>query len=77
MEGGSINHAIMGTPQGGVISPLLSNIALHGLEDVAEGCLVYKKDSSKKRKNRGDLFFCRYADDFIIGHEDLEINWEH
>jgi RNA-directed DNA polymerase len=46
-----------GTPQGGVISPLLSNIALHGLEDcVSQGIL----------KN-GQLI--RYADDFVYLHE--------
>ncbi len=46
-----------GTPQGGVISPLLSNIALHGLEEcVSQGIL---KD--------GQLI--RYADDFVYLHE--------
>lgn len=40
-----------GTPQGGVISPLLSNIALHGMEE-----LVSKRG----------VYFVRYADDFLI-----------
>ncbi len=46
----------MGTPQGGVISPLLSNIALHGLEEyVCKGILK-------------DGFLIRYADDFVFIH---------
>jgi len=43
----------MGTPQGGVISPLLSNIGLHGLE-------IMVKSLNKK------LGIVRYADDFLI-----------
>jgi len=42
-----------GTPQGGVISPLLANIGLHGLED-------FIKATNKK------LGVVRYADDFIV-----------
>ncbi|HEY9602304.1 MAG TPA: group II intron reverse transcriptase/maturase [Allocoleopsis sp.] len=49
-----------GTPQGGVISPLLANIALHGLESyVCQGAL----------KNG---FLVRYADDFVFLHEQQE-----
>ena len=50
------NH--QGTPQGGVISPLLSNIALHGMEN--------------RRKQVKGASFIRYADDFVIIHEELE-----
>lgn len=45
-----------GTPQGGVISPLLANIALHGVED-----LQNEKVSSTKSMQRG----FRYADDMV------------
>jgi RNA-directed DNA polymerase len=62
-----------GTPQGGVISPLLCNIALNGLEKVVEDCLEQKKDASKKRKNKGELTYCRYADDFLVAHQDLKV----
>jgi len=44
-----------GTPQGGVISPLLSNIALHGME---------KELLSRFARDR--LKFIRYADDFVV-----------
>jgi RNA-directed DNA polymerase len=47
-----------GTPQGGVISPLLSNIALHGME-------------TRIKQVKGASLI-RYADDFVIFHENLE-----
>ncbi len=60
-----------GTPQGGVISPLLANIALHGME------LEIKKYSrtlkGNKRDNFRSLSLIRYADDFVILHKDLEV----
>ena len=34
MEDGAVRHPVAGTPQGGVISPLLSNIYLHVLDRV-------------------------------------------
>jgi Reverse transcriptase (RNA-dependent DNA polymerase) len=47
----------MGTPQGGVISPLLANIGLHGLEN-------YIKSTNPK------LGVVRYADDFVVTARD-------
>jgi RNA-directed DNA polymerase len=58
-----------GTPQGGVISPLLANIALHGMET------VIKEFAStwigEKKANRKSISLIRYADDFVIMHKDL------
>jgi RNA-directed DNA polymerase len=55
-----------GTPQGGVISPLLANIALHGMEEALE----------MKHDKRGDLnskrAVVRYADDFCVLCESQE-----
>ena len=68
-----------GTPQGGVVSPLLANIALHGMEleikKYAE--TIDLKDSkgyqqSKANKRRA-LNLIRYADDFVILHKDLNV----
>lgn len=56
-----------GTPQGGLISPLLCNIALDGLEKVIEDSTPVRKRSKAKRRT------VRYADDFVltaIDHED-------
>jgi RNA-directed DNA polymerase len=54
---GKFNPTEMGTPQGGVISPLLANIGLHGLE-------TYIKSTNPK------LGVVRYADDFIVTARD-------
>jgi RNA-directed DNA polymerase len=52
-----------GTPQGGVISPLLANIALHGME---ERVMQYAETlKGGKRDNRKALSLVRYADDFV------------
>ena len=64
-----------GTPQGGIISPLLSNIALHGLENF---CLnVHKEVVDKVKENwqvcRNRLHLIRYADDFIVIHPSLKV----
>ncbi len=60
-----------GTPQGGVISPLLANIALHGMENRIKQYAETLKGS--KRGNREALSLIRYADDFVIIHEDLNV----
>ena len=60
-----------GTPQGGVVSPLLANIALHGMEKrIKEYAATLK---GKKRENIISLSLIRYADDFVIIHERLEV----
>lgn len=71
-----------GTPQGGVISPLLANIALHGLEtDTKEAMLPLLKSYWQKNKSYNssrktllsNISIIRYADDFVVLHEDKEI----
>ena len=54
MEDGVVRHPVAGTPQGGVISPLLSNIYLHVLDRVW----------AKHGAHLGELV--RYADDFVV-----------
>jgi RNA-directed DNA polymerase len=51
-----------GTPQGGVISPLLLNVALHGLEEAAG---VRQERSDSRRTKRGSPVLVRYADDMV------------
>ena len=64
-ENDSISYSDKGTPQGGVISPILSNIFLH---HVLDDWLVH----SVSEKMKGKCFVIRYADDFILGFESLE-----
>nr|YP_010732275.1 hypothetical protein P8479_pgp015 [Watanabea sichuanensis]WDY13189.1 hypothetical protein [Watanabea sichuanensis] len=59
-QGKKFHSSISGTPQGGVISPLLSNIALHGMESA----LGIKRN--KKGWVSGKRTLLRYANDFII-----------
>ncbi|MCY0932581.1 group II intron reverse transcriptase/maturase [Streptomyces sp. H27-H1] len=56
---GSFSKTTEGTPQGGVISPLLLNIALHGMGD-AIGANTWKS-----RRNDSPALI-RYADDFVV-----------
>lgn len=55
---GQVIHPVTGTPQGGIISPVLANIYLHYALD-----LWFKK--VVKRHCSGEAYICRYADDFI------------
>jgi RNA-directed DNA polymerase len=58
-----------GTPQGGVISPLLANIALAGLEQTIKKSLSktrYARKSEKKRRVLRKINVVRYADDFVV-----------
>ncbi len=70
-----------GTPQGGVISPLLANIALHGMQEAL--CNAFPKKYTTKAMAqmygiRPDILFNpplfhRYADDFVILHKSKKV----
>jgi len=66
MDKGVFHDTDAGTPQGGVISPLLANIALHGMEQTL----------SVRYDNRGRTIskraVVRYADDFVVFCESRE-----
>ena len=78
LKDSEITPTSSGTPQGGVISPLLANIALHGLENHLVN-YVGRRSGHSGRSNSGfvaktkALGFVRYADDFVIIHDNLEI----
>ena len=63
MDKGVFAETEQGTPQGGVISPLLANIALHGMEK-AMGVKYQKVKSHTIIKSKRAVI--RYADDFVI-----------
>jgi hypothetical protein len=65
MEAGNVACQEQGTPQGGVISPILSNSYLH---EVLDGWLV----KEVRPRLKGKAFMVRYADDAVIGCEQAE-----
>jgi group II intron reverse transcriptase/maturase len=52
MEDGSVRRSVTGTPQGGVVSPVLCNVYLHRLD--------------RQWQTRGCGVLCRYADDLVV-----------
>jgi RNA-directed DNA polymerase len=64
LEGGEVTRPGKGTPQGGTLSPLLSNIYLHYVLD--EWFTEQVRPVMK-----GKCFIVRYADDFVLGFEYL------
>jgi len=61
-EDGTVINPTTGTPQGGIVSPVLANIYLHYVLDLWVERVV-------KKGCRGQVVFQRYADDFVVGFE--------
>lgn len=72
LEGPTLFLTGSGTPQGGVASPLLANIALHGLEAAVKAAFPQQLRRDGKILP-GKPQVVRYADDFVILHHDLGI----
>lgn len=75
VELGALDPTTMGTPQGGIISPLLANIALDGVERLfgaerADGRHV--TPCLRRGSNRG-INLIRYADDFVVTAPSREV----
>ncbi|MCC5659832.1 group II intron reverse transcriptase/maturase [Nostoc sp. XA010] len=79
MDGKQLFPTSEGTPQGGVISPLLANIALHGMENRINKAFPEMSKTMRETwyHRKGTKFrspqFIRYADDFVILHEDIAV----
>ena len=71
VDEGELFSTEYGTPQGGVLSPLLANIALHGLENLVES--TAKKAIGARKYARSKANLIRYADDIVLFHEDYEV----
>ena len=73
IEFNKFNATEAGTPQGGILSPLLANIALDGLQEFLEESKVEQPCHTVSRgkprttyKYVNKFTFCRYADDFVV-----------
>ena len=64
VEQGRLHRTEDGVPQGGVVSPLLLNVALHGMEQAA-GVRYYPTGNSAGKAVAGSPVLIRYADDFV------------
>lgn len=62
MENGVLSEVTEGTPQGGIISPLLANIFLHYALDLWVR-------QWRRLHARGEVYVVRYADDFVMGFQ--------
>jgi len=69
-EGGQVRDSVTGTPQGGILSPLLANIALSALDE--HFCAGYDahgtawRRAAHRRRGGATYRIVRYADDFVI-----------
>jgi RNA-directed DNA polymerase len=68
---GSREETLTGTPQGGILSPLLANIALTSLDDHfqrqrREQMGTDQQRAKRKRNGLGNWKIVRYADDFVV-----------
>ncbi len=62
VDEGTLFESTAGTPQGGIISPVIANMALDGLE-----AAVYASvGSTKHARSKSQLNVIRYADDFVV-----------
>jgi RNA-directed DNA polymerase len=62
MEEGKLHETQAGTPQGGIISPLLANLYLHYVLDL--WALSWRKQHAS-----GEMYVVRYADDFVMAFQ--------
>ncbi len=70
LDGEKYIFPVEGTPQGGTISPLLANIALHGIRNKLD--LHINSLGGHRPNNRQALTFVRYADDLILMYPNKE-----
>ena len=62
LEGGTWTRSEEGTPQGGLVSPVLANVYLHYVFDLWV-------QQWRKEKAQGHVIVVRYADDFVVGFQ--------
>lgn len=78
LQAGFMEHAALfltrdGTPQGGIISPVLANLALDGLQPLLKQRFPGRRAPGSRRKVYQKINLVRYADDFIITGASREV----
>jgi RNA-directed DNA polymerase len=68
MEKRTFRDTTLGTPQGGIVSPLLANIYLHELDRYMERytALPRWEKTKRRRQKQANFTYIRYADDFVV-----------
>ena len=68
MEDGRMMESIAGTPQGGILSPLLANVYLNEMDQAVKPFTAVPEDEARNRKEsgKGNWTYVRYADDFLL-----------
>jgi RNA-directed DNA polymerase len=72
-DGVDFKPAVSGTPQGGSLSPLLANVALHGLETHLRHSFKNYIWKEGQAHNSWRPTVVRYADDFVVLHPDPQV----
>jgi len=66
---GKNQETLSGTPQGGIISPLLANIYLHEMDEYMESNYLnlssYER-MCRRKAGKGNYLYVRYADDWVV-----------
>lgn len=71
VDAGQLRATVEGTPQGGVISPVLANICLNGLEAGLHAHL--QKSLTREKVREAKVNLVRYADDFVVTGSSQEV----
>jgi RNA-directed DNA polymerase len=69
LEANSFQETPQGSPQGGILSPLLANIYLHELDTwwwTRYGGLSRWEKTKRRQEHKGNCMLTRYADDFLL-----------
>lgn len=68
MEEGEFRHPLLGTPQGGIVSPVLANIYLNELDQWVKKWTEHSRREHDLRRahGKGAWHYARYADDFLL-----------
>jgi RNA-directed DNA polymerase len=68
MEKRTFRDTTLGTPQGGIVSPLLANIYLHELDRYMQRytALPQREKTKRRQQKQANFIYARYADDFVV-----------